>query len=58
MGGMPMGGMGAGQGGGDQERKPSRWRIEGDLLSDAAPEVVPMVIGDVDPYETKPKGRK
>ncbi|MEV4317562.1 WXG100 family type VII secretion target [Actinocrispum sp. NPDC049592] len=58
MGGMPMGGMGAGQGGGDQERKPSRWRIQGDLLSDAAPEVVPMVIGDVDPYETKPKGRK
>jgi hypothetical protein len=54
-----MGGMGAGGGqGGDQERKASRWRIQGDLLDDAAPEVVPMVIGDVDPYEKNQKGRK
>ncbi|GAB3910527.1 hypothetical protein GCM10029964_114570 [Kibdelosporangium lantanae] len=62
-GGMPMGGMagmGAGGGqGGDQERKPSRWRTQGDLFDDAASEVVPMVIGDIDPYEAKEtKGKK
>jgi hypothetical protein len=51
-----MGGAGGGQGG-DTERKASRWRTQGDLFDDAAPEVVPMVIGDVDPYEN-PKGRK
>jgi uncharacterized protein YukE len=58
-GGMPMGGMGGAGGGqgGDTERKASRWRTQGDLFDDAAPEVVPMVIGDVDPYEN-PKGRK
>jgi hypothetical protein len=57
-GGMPMGmgGMGAGGGqGGDSERKASRWRTQGDLFDDAAAEVVPMVIGDLDPYE---KGKK
>jgi hypothetical protein len=56
-GGMPMGGgMGAGGGqGGDSERKPSRWRTQGDLFDDGASEVVPMVIGDMDPYE---KGTK
>jgi hypothetical protein len=51
-GGMPMGGMGAsaGGGGGDSERKDSKWRTQGDLFDDAVQLAIPMVIGDDDPY--------